>query len=58
MKFFIKTMSTLSSLIRVSIPNYLAGLPVPDTFTGWFKLGSMKVNRNSMHTISKLEVHF
>lgn len=39
MKFFIKTMSTLSSLIRVSIPNYLAGLPVPDTFTGWFKLG-------------------
>jgi len=51
-------MSTLSSLIRVSIPNYLAGLPVPDTFTGWFKLGSMKVNRNSMHTISKLEVHF
>jgi len=32
-------MSTLSTFIRVSIPNYLAGLPVPDTFTGWFKLG-------------------
>jgi len=32
-------MSALSSLIRVSIPNYFAGLPVPDTFTGWFKLG-------------------
>nr|CAG4649019.1 EOG090X0JRY [Polyphemus pediculus] len=32
-------MDKVSSLIRVSIPNYFAGLPIPDTFSGWFKLG-------------------
>ncbi|XP_026321971.1 CDGSH iron-sulfur domain-containing protein 2 homolog [Hyposmocoma kahamanoa] len=32
-------MYVLSNLVRVTIPNYLAGLPIPDTFGGWFKLG-------------------
>nr|CAG4650650.1 EOG090X0JRY [Sida crystallina] len=32
-------MEILSNLIRVSLPNYLAALPLPNTFGGWFKLG-------------------
>lgn len=32
-------MYVLSTLVRVTIPNYLAGLPIPDSFGGWFKLG-------------------
>ncbi|KAG4080214.1 hypothetical protein HA402_008285 [Bradysia odoriphaga] len=32
-------MESLSSLVKVSLPNYLAGLPIPNTFGGWFKLG-------------------
>jgi len=33
------SMELLSNLVRVSLPNYLAGLPIPQTFGGWFKLG-------------------
>lgn len=29
----------MTSLIKTTIPNYLSGLPLPDTFGGWFKLG-------------------
>ena len=36
-------MEFLSHFVRVSVPNYLAGLPIPNDFTGWFKLGG-KVN--------------
>nr|CAG4635208.1 EOG090X0JRY [Alona affinis] len=32
-------MELISSFVRVSIPNYLAGLPIPDSLSGWFKLG-------------------
>nr|CAG4645279.1 EOG090X0JRY [Leptodora kindtii] len=32
-------MDVLSNLVRVSLPNYLASLPIPDSFTGWFRLG-------------------
>nr|CAG4642215.1 EOG090X0JRY [Eurycercus lamellatus] len=32
-------MELLSNFVRVSVPNYLAGLPIPDSFSGWFKLG-------------------
>nr|CAG4638181.1 EOG090X0JRY [Chydorus sphaericus] len=31
-------MELLSNFVRVSLPNYLAGLPLPDSFSGWFKL--------------------
>lgn len=32
-------MYIVSNLVRVTIPNYLAGLPIPDSIGGWFKLG-------------------
>nr|CAG4641372.1 EOG090X0JRY [Eulimnadia texana] len=32
-------MELASDLIRVSLPNYLAGLPIPRSVGGWFKLG-------------------
>ncbi|PSN39465.1 CDGSH iron-sulfur domain-containing protein 2 [Blattella germanica] len=32
-------MEPVSHLVRVSLPNYLAGLPIPDSIGGWFKLG-------------------
>nr|CAG4645959.1 EOG090X0JRY [Lynceus sp. MCZ IZ 141354] len=31
-------MNALSELVRVSLPNYLASLPIPDHITGWFHL--------------------
>lgn len=33
-------MNCLSHLVKVTLPNYLAGLPIPDTLGGWFSLGS------------------
>ncbi|XP_063217937.1 CDGSH iron-sulfur domain-containing protein 2 homolog isoform X2 [Bacillus rossius redtenbacheri] len=32
-------MQPVSHLVRVSLPNYLAGLPIPDSIGGWFRLG-------------------
>ncbi|KAJ4452243.1 CDGSH iron-sulfur domain-containing protein 2 [Periplaneta americana] len=32
-------MEPISHLVKVSIPNYLSGLPIPDSIGGWFKLG-------------------
>ncbi|KAJ9586653.1 hypothetical protein L9F63_019755 [Diploptera punctata] len=32
-------MEPISQLIRVSLPNYLSSLPIPDSIGGWFKLG-------------------
>ncbi|XP_015606517.1 CDGSH iron-sulfur domain-containing protein 2 homolog [Cephus cinctus] len=32
-------MELVSHLIKVSVPNYLAGLPIPDSIGGWFRLG-------------------
>ncbi|XP_055639459.1 CDGSH iron-sulfur domain-containing protein 2 homolog [Toxorhynchites rutilus septentrionalis] len=32
-------METLSGLVKTTLPNYLAGLPIPNTFGGWFRLG-------------------
>ncbi len=32
-------MEAISNLVRVSLPQYLKDLPVPDTFFGWFSLG-------------------
>lgn len=32
-------MYIVSNLVKVTIPNYLAGLPIPDSFGGWFRLG-------------------
>lgn len=43
--FFISTalanikMELLSTLVKSTIPNYLSGLPIPNSFGGWFKLG-------------------
>ncbi|XP_017482550.1 PREDICTED: CDGSH iron-sulfur domain-containing protein 2 homolog [Rhagoletis zephyria] len=31
-------MQAVSSLVKNTIPDYLSNLPIPDTFTGWFKL--------------------
>lgn len=36
---FFGKMETLSGLVKVTLPNYLSNLPIPDSFTGWFKLG-------------------
>lgn len=35
-------MYPLSYLVKESLPNYLASLPIPDTIGGWFRLGSNK----------------
>nr|CAG4644477.1 EOG090X0JRY [Lepidurus arcticus] len=32
-------MESLSNLVRVSFPNYLASLPIPTSIGGWFHLG-------------------
>ncbi|XP_012538982.1 CDGSH iron-sulfur domain-containing protein 2 homolog [Monomorium pharaonis] len=32
-------MEPIARLVKVSIPNYLAGLPIPDSIGGWFRLG-------------------
>ncbi|CAK9824275.1 CDGSH iron-sulfur domain-containing protein 2 homolog [Anthophora retusa] len=32
-------MEPVSHLVKISIPNYLAGLPIPDSIGGWFRLG-------------------
>ncbi|XP_066156639.1 CDGSH iron-sulfur domain-containing protein 2 homolog [Euwallacea fornicatus] len=29
----------LGHLVKITIPEYLSGLPVPDSFGGWFRLG-------------------
>lgn len=42
-------MEALSSLVKVTLPNYLSNLPIPDSFTGWFKLGSEYLNEISMN---------
>jgi len=34
-----RKMEALSGLVKVTLPNYLSNLPIPDSFTGWFKLG-------------------
>ncbi|KAI8129291.1 hypothetical protein FF38_14215 [Lucilia cuprina] len=31
-------MNSISGLVKETLPNYLSSLPVPDTFSGWFKL--------------------
>ena len=32
-------METLSTAVRVSLPNYLQELPIPNSLSGWFYLG-------------------
>lgn len=38
-------MECLNSLVTKNIPNYFAGLPIPATFGGWFKLGCEYKNK-------------
>lgn len=38
-------MEALSSLVKVTLPNYLSNLPIPDSITGWFKLGCKLQNQ-------------
>lgn len=32
-------MYPFSTLVKETVPNYLSGLPIPDTIGGWFRLG-------------------
>lgn len=32
-------MQPFAHIVKVSVPNYLAGLPIPDSIGGWFRLG-------------------
>ncbi|XP_058791184.1 CDGSH iron-sulfur domain-containing protein 2 homolog [Phymastichus coffea] len=32
-------MEPVAHLVKVSVPNYLSNLPIPDTIGGWFRLG-------------------
>lgn len=34
-------MEPISHLVKVSVPNYLAGLPIPNSIGGWFRLGGI-----------------
>ena len=36
-------MEPIAHLVKVSIPNYMSGLPIPDTIGGWFRLGGIKL---------------
>lgn len=36
-------MEPIAHLVKVSIPNYLAGLPIPESIGGWFRLGGKKL---------------
>lgn len=36
-------MYILSHLIKESLPNYLAGLPIPESVGGWFRLGGKNI---------------
>jgi hypothetical protein len=36
-------MQPFSGLVKTTLPNYLQGLPIPDTIGGWFKLGGEKI---------------
>lgn len=38
-------MYIVSNLVKVTIPNYLAGLPIPDSIGGWFRLGGKYFNK-------------
>lgn len=44
-------MYIVSNIVKVTIPNYLAGLPIPDTFGGWFHLGG-EYTSNILHTVA------
>lgn len=37
-------MMPIAHLVKVTLPNYLAGLPIPDSIGGWFRLGSKKLS--------------
>lgn len=41
--FVIIIMYIISNLVKVTIPNYLAGLPIPDSIGGWFRLGGKEL---------------
>ncbi|XP_011498081.1 PREDICTED: CDGSH iron-sulfur domain-containing protein 2 homolog [Ceratosolen solmsi marchali] len=32
-------MEPIAHLVKVSVPNYLSNLPIPDSIGGWFQLG-------------------
>ncbi|KDR24325.1 CDGSH iron sulfur domain-containing protein 2-like protein [Zootermopsis nevadensis] len=32
-------MEPISNIVKVTLPNYLSGLPIPSSLCGWFKLG-------------------
>ncbi|GBP63522.1 CDGSH iron-sulfur domain-containing protein 2 homolog [Eumeta japonica] len=32
-------MQFVSGFVKTTVPNYLSGLPIPDSFGGWFRLG-------------------
>jgi hypothetical protein len=34
-------MEVISRVVKVTLPNYLSGLPIPDSIGGWFKLGGI-----------------
>lgn len=37
-------MQPFAYLVKESLPNYLANLPIPNTFGGWFRLGCKNGN--------------
>lgn len=36
-------MYPFSTLVKETVPNYLSGLPIPDSIGGWFRLGGKKL---------------
>lgn len=45
-------MQPVAQLVKVSAPNYLQSLPIPDTVGGWFRLGC-KYNLNCLINTNK-----
>lgn len=50
-------MQLLAGLVKTTLPNYLAGLPIPDSFGGWFRLGCKYLRFSKLHFLS-LSMHF
>lgn len=50
-------MEALSGLVKVTLPNYLSNLPIPDSFLGWFKLGGKRFKFHINFTFTNFEYH-
>lgn len=51
-------METVSGLVKVTLPNYLSGLPIPNTIGGWFRLGCEYISAYMLYICDTLNYAF